>query len=151
MSFLQIFCQLAIWDGLSLFQGTIQRLHNRILMFYFFRFIDTFVRKCQRVDKVDTVIRRTKRQSGEEQRRRQYDGTAMELWLGWQQISEPRLKQRNFGVFRLVIFARRQPCFIFRTKIPSKFHRLRSKNFQWESLCLCKAKTQVILTDYRVF
>ena len=33
----------------------------------------------QRVDKVDTLRRRTKKSSGEEQRRRQYDGTAMEL------------------------------------------------------------------------
>ena len=33
----------------------------------------------QRVDLVDTLVRRTKKASGEEQRRRQYDGTAMEL------------------------------------------------------------------------
>ena len=45
--------------------------------------LDNYVRKLHdhigRVDKIDTLRRRTKRLSGEEQRRRQYDGTAMEL------------------------------------------------------------------------
>ena len=47
-------------------------------------------------------------------------------------IIRTRLKRHNFGIFRLVIFARRQPCCIFRTKICSKFYPFQVTEF-WEN------------------
>ena len=44
-------------------------------------------------------------------------------------IIRTRLKRHNFGIFRLVIFARRQPCCIFRTKICSKFYPFQVTEF----------------------
>ena len=47
-------------------------------------------------------------------------------------VTRTHLKRHNFGIFWLVIFARRQPCFIFRTKICSKFYPFQVKEF-WEN------------------
>ena len=44
-------------------------------------------------------------------------------------VIRTRLKRHNFGIFWLVIFARRQPCFIFRTKICSKFYSFQVEEF----------------------
>lgn len=40
-----------------------------------------------------------------------------------------RLKRHNFGIIWFVIFARRQPCCIFRTKICSKFYSFQVEEF----------------------
>ena len=55
-------------------------------------------------------------------------------------VTRTRLKQRNFGIFRLVIFARRQPCFIFRTKICSKFHLFKVKEFSKREFLVAQGK-----------
>ena len=47
-------------------------------------------------------------------------------------VTRTRLKRHNFGIFWLVIFARRQPYCIFRTKICSKFYLFQVVEF-WES------------------
>ena len=44
-------------------------------------------------------------------------------------IIRTRLKRHNFGIFQFVIFARRQPCCIFRTKICSKFYPFQVTEF----------------------
>ena len=44
-------------------------------------------------------------------------------------VIRTRLKRHNFGIFRFVIFARRQPCCIFRTKICSKFYSFQVTEF----------------------
>ena len=44
-------------------------------------------------------------------------------------VIRTRLKRHNFGIFWLVIFARRQPCCIFRTKICSKFYPFQVAEF----------------------
>ena len=49
--------------------------------------------------------------------------------LNRKRIIRTRLKRHNFGIFRLVIFARRQPCCIFRTKICSKFYPFQVTEF----------------------
>ena len=47
-------------------------------------------------------------------------------------VTRTRLKRHNFGIFWLVIFARRQPYCIFRAKICSKFYLFQVVEF-WES------------------
>ena len=52
-----------------------------------------------------------------------------EYWLSRKRVIRTRLKRYNFGIFRFVIFARRQPCCIFRTKIYSKFYSFQVTEF----------------------
>ena len=52
------------------------RAYSRIIIIYKSQPFGIF-RRAQRVDKVDTLIRRTKMDAGEEARSRQYKGTAM--------------------------------------------------------------------------
>ena len=47
-------------------------------------------------------------------------------------VIRTRLKRHNFGIFWFVIFVRRQPYCIFRTKICSKFYLFQVAEF-WES------------------
>lgn len=56
-------------------------------------------------------------------------GLICEVLHSRKRVTRTRLKRHNFGIFWLVIFARRQPCFIFRTKICSKFYPFQVKEF----------------------
>ena len=63
-----------------------------------------------------------------------------------------RLKRRVFVIMLLVVLAGRQPAFVLRTKSCSKTPSFQVAEFYRETnLGLCKAKTQEILTDFRVF
>ena len=62
------------------------------------------------------------------------------------------LKTGIFGAFHLFLFDRRQPiCIKDRAKIPRKFLALRSKILKRADFCSIKAKTQPILSYWRVF